>query len=419
MTNKYQRPNEAYAGQAGLANRTKYQDDATAVPKRAISSAKVDGDFNYVIDALNQVDAASGTRGSIAERLDVALNADGTLKFSTTGALDEWIVQSGAGAISRISDASFGMAGGNFSAIYSAGRRVKLTVAGVSLYGDVVSAAFAGGITTVVLADVVDDVGAQAVIGSAPTLVAYGPVTAGVAGNIPKRSDAVGIVSGANTFRLTGSGGELIVARNGVEVARVSAAGVSGLADGCVGFTKVDAGLAAKLVPSGAVMPFAGANAPTGWLVCAGQAVSRSLYADLFAAIGTAHGAGDGSTTFNLPDLRGRAVFGVDSMGGTAASRVTTAVSGINGVALGASGGSEAMHAHTHTATVTDPGHSHVMQGTSGTVLGATIGQGLTTGINASTRSSTTGVTVANSSTGTGNSQNMPPAVMLNYIIKA
>ena len=59
-------------------------------------------------------------------------------------------------------------------------------------------------------------------------------------------------------------------------------------------------------VPAGCIMPYAGATAPDGWLFCHGQAVSRSDYADLFIAIGTAYGAGDGSTTFNLPDLRGR-----------------------------------------------------------------------------------------------------------------
>lgn len=75
-------------------------------------------------------------------------------------------------------------------------------------------------------------------------------------------------------------------------------------------------------VPTGVVQPFAGSTSPTGWLLCAGQAVSRSTYADLFGAIGTTYGAGDGTTTFNLPDLRGRVVAGEDDMGGTAANRL-------------------------------------------------------------------------------------------------
>lgn len=56
--------------------------------------------------------------------------------------------------------------------------------------------------------------------------------------------------------------------------------------------------------PIGTILAFGGATAPSGWLLCQGQAVSRTTYSELFAIIGTAFGAGDGSTTFNLPDLR-------------------------------------------------------------------------------------------------------------------
>lgn len=76
-------------------------------------------------------------------------------------------------------------------------------------------------------------------------------------------------------------------------------------------------------IPSGMLAPFAGTTAPSGWFLCYGQAVSRTTYAALFTAIGTVYGIGDGSTTFNLPDLRGRTVAGQDDMGGTAASRLT------------------------------------------------------------------------------------------------
>lgn len=88
-------------------------------------------------------------------------------------------------------------------------------------------------------------------------------------------------------------------------------------------------------VPTGSVQAFAGATAPTGWLLSYGQAVSRSTYSDLFAVIGTTYGAGDGSTTFNLPDLRGRAVAGDDDMGGTAANRlqVSTTITTTSGSA--------------------------------------------------------------------------------------
>lgn len=65
--------------------------------------------------------------------------------------------------------------------------------------------------------------------------------------------------------------------------------------------------------PAGAVLPFAGNSIPSNWLLCDGSAVSRTTYADLFAAIGTTYGSGDGSTTFNLPDTRANVIAGYKS----------------------------------------------------------------------------------------------------------
>jgi len=76
---------------------------------------------------------------------------------------------------------------------------------------------------------------------------------------------------------------------------------------------------AVPVMPVGCVIPFAGAAAPTGWLLCQGQAVSRTTYAQLFSVIGTTYGSGDGSTTFNLPDMRGRVAVGSDANLGAAA----------------------------------------------------------------------------------------------------
>lgn len=75
------------------------------------------------------------------------------------------------------------------------------------------------------------------------------------------------------------------------------------------------------LVPPGAVMAFAMNAAPAGWMECNGSAISRTLYADLFAAIGTTFGAGDGSSTFNLPNLRGEFIRGWDNGRGVDAGR--------------------------------------------------------------------------------------------------
>jgi microcystin-dependent protein len=85
---------------------------------------------------------------------------------------------------------------------------------------------------------------------------------------------------------------------------------IARIANGSVTAEKLATGAA---TPAGAVMPFAMDSAPSGWLAANGDAVSRSTYADLFSAIGTTHGAGNGSTTFNLPDLRGIFVRGSGS----------------------------------------------------------------------------------------------------------
>lgn len=95
--------------------------------------------------------------------------------------------------------------------------------------------------------------------------------------------------------------------------------------------------------PTGMVAAIAGNAAPSGWLLCNGQAVSRTTYAPLYAVLGTMYGAGDGSTTFNLPDLRGRVLLG-------AGQGV-----GLTNRALGATGGAEA-----HALSIPElPAHNH------------------------------------------------------------
>ena len=177
----------------------------------------------------------------------------------------------------------------------------------------------------------------------------------------------------------------------------------------------------------GEVRDFAGPQAaiPGQWYMCYGQAFSRTTYAALFAVIGTTWGAGDGSTTFNLPDLRGRATFGVDNMGGSPANRVTSGVSGVSGVTLGASGGDQ--HAQEDTldvnASLTDPGHTHSYVTPPGDTEGVPGADALFANLTqpATTGSSVTGmsVSVTVASTLIGASQNMPPAAMVLKIIYA
>lgn len=92
-------------------------------------------------------------------------------------------------------------------------------------------------------------------------------------------------------------------------------------------------------VPVGAEIAFAGSVAPSGFLFAYGQAISRTTYARLFAVIGTTYGAGNGTTTFNVPDARGYVYAGKDNMGGSAANRLTTGGGGVDGGTLGAVGG--------------------------------------------------------------------------------
>ena len=98
--------------------------------------------------------------------------------------------------------------------------------------------------------------------------------------------------------------------------------------------------------PPGAILQFAGLTAPEGYLLCQGQAVSRAGYARLYAVIGVIYGAGDGSTTFNLPDYRGRGPMGLS----TSQSQFAP---------LGQRGGES-----SHTMTWDEmPRHSHTVAG--------------------------------------------------------
>lgn len=108
--------------------------------------------------------------------------------------------------------------------------------------------------------------------------------------------------------------------------------------------------------PVGVVNPFAGATAPTGWLLCYGQEIDRTIYSELFSVIGTTYGNGDGSNTFNVPDLRGRSISGVDNMGGSDAGRLDwTNSRGISGGAQYVTLSEAEMPAHSHTVD----SHSH------------------------------------------------------------
>ena len=194
-------------------------------------------------------------------------------------------------------------------------------------------------------------------------------------------------------------------------------------------------------MPSGSIIVYAGSSAPTGWLFCDGSAISRSTYATLFGIISTSYGVGDGSSTFNLPDIRGRVVAGKEA----SASLLTSAVGGLNGNTLGNTGGAQGitltsaqsglpahnhtltMNAHTHTFTANP--HTHTV--TNALPIGASgIGAGTVTGGAPVTTSSTTAGgtnstvtttgTIANNSAANASSAhtNVQPTIILNYCIK-
>lgn len=190
------------------------------------------------------------------------------------------------------------------------------------------------------------------------------------------------------------------------------------IVDGNSGGTALTDTTITTYVPSGVIFPYAGSSAPTGFLLCYGQTVSRTTYAALFAAIGTTFGAGDGSTTFALPDLRGRSMFGKDNMGGSAANRVTNAASGITGTTLGAAGGDQNLAQHNHSASSSSTSISMEF----GTYTPAvTQRAAFGDGNNAQFRSDGNTAhshTITVNNAGTGTAANMPPAMIMNFIIK-
>ena len=185
------------------------------------------------------------------------------------------------------------------------------------------------------------------------------------------------------------------------------------------GSNQIAAVPSATLVPAGAVIGFAGNAAPAGWLLCNGAMVSRTLYANLFAAIGTTWGIGDGFSTFTLPDLRSRSIVG--SGQGT----------GLSNRILGQSLGEEThllttseMPAHAHS--ITDPGHNHVSAPYTGAVRntgdGTTTSTDYTVGENdtktmGAISIAATGITVNSTAVGVAHN-NMQPSVVCQMIIK-
>jgi microcystin-dependent protein len=178
--------------------------------------------------------------------------------------------------------------------------------------------------------------------------------------------------------------------------------------------------------PVGAVTMWVTGTAPTGWTLCQGQAISRATFGSLFTVIGTTYGAGDGSTTFNLPDLRGRVPMGAGTGRNVADSANLTArtlgtkVSDAETVTL------DSTQIPSHTHPITDNGHQHSVEYVDSGLVGFNDGAlayeipysgGGSQGLLA--RTATTGITVNGQSGTIGQAHNnVQPSTVINFIIK-
>lgn len=183
-----------------------------------------------------------------------------------------------------------------------------------------------------------------------------------------------------------------------------------------------------QLTPTGLIAPFGGAAAPGGWLLCDGAAVSRTTYAALFAVLGTTYGAGNGTTTFNLPDTKGRSLVGVDS------AALRNPDNNLRGQSAGAalvalSVGQ--LPSHQHTGNTGGGGdHNHASNTAGQTVFTAGSTNTLTDNRGGGFQQVTWGNTVTSTNGNHGHSfltdatgsnsahENRPPYLVVNHIIK-
>ena len=222
----------------------------------------------------------------------------------------------------------------------------------------------------------------NAVSGSPPSISATGPDT-----NIGLNIDLTG---NATLTLNTGSSGTVAMQGGASVAGNMAAASISSM-----GMITTSLTNSINILPPGMIIFYAVASVPPGWLACNGAAVSRTTYANLFAAIGTVFGSGDGSTTFNVPS---GSRCGLMGSGGTGTATI--------GSTVGSTGGEEShvlitneMPAHTHTVAAYPTNTANF--GTGGSTAAVSIGGGTT------------------SSTGGGAAHNnIQPSIVMAMLIK-
>lgn len=236
-------------------------------------------------------------------------------------------------------------------------------------------------------------------------------------GNVLNESDLDNIKNSLETFFNTTKIDSDNIQDSGVDT--------DAIADAAITSAKLASGVG---IPTGVIMGYGGTSAPSGWLLCDGTAVSRTTYASLFAAISTNFGTGDGATTFNVPDFRGRTMIG------------TGTGSGLTARSIGDTVGAETLPAHTHSVSGTSgagSAHSHGPGantyfvtsdaggggsggGERGLVVPYTAGSQcfISATTTASESAHTHSISLTSGSTGTGSHGAMQPSLTGTFIIK-
>jgi microcystin-dependent protein len=181
----------------------------------------------------------------------------------------------------------------------------------------------------------------------------------------------------------------------------------------------------ASAFPVGTIMPYAGDTEPKGWMFCDGRELSRDTHSGLFFVISTLYGIGNGSTTFNIPDMRGRVPATINQ----GSNRITTAGSGINGNTAGSSGGSETVSLTSDelpsmsTNTSENGSHTHtlndntIVRVTSGTIDMASGGNVGSAAISTQSAGEHTHTVNFNPSSPNNPHSSLMPTIIMNYII--